>query len=194
MEVEQPTKPKLQNIVAPRTHSTKEMYVFYKQKNPTSTIPYWMFKEVIAKYNKKVSDAIIFGQILNIGNRIGHILIKKISRNYRRPVVDWGASKRRKAQLIKDGIIPKDQNNPTGEEWMSFYSDPWYLRWAWVKKRICRVKNQTVYKFVPTSNKSKTAGDNSLSKLGNKGKLTYANKLNPTLHFIYSHINKDIHD
>lgn len=190
MEVSQPTKHRT-NIISPKTHSTKGMYAYYKQKNPTSKIPYWMFKEVVTRFNKKSSDAIIFGQILNIGNRIGHILIKKIGRNYRKPMIDWGESKRKKQELINQGIIPKDQNNPTGEEWMIFYTDPWYLRWAWGKKRVCKVKNQTVYKFIPTSNKSKKAGDNSLSKLGNKGKLTLANKLNPTLHYIYSQVNKD---
>jgi hypothetical protein len=176
---------KRQNIVAPRNLSTKDMYGYYTQKNPTSKIPYWMFKEVIARFNKRAADAIIFGQVLNIGNRLGYILIKKIRRNYRKPVVNWGQSKTVKNDLIKAGITPKDENNPQGTEWMVFYTDPWYLRWAWSKKRICRVKNQTVYKFMPTSNKSKIAGDNSLDKLGNKGKLTLANKINPTLHYMY---------
>ena len=176
---------KKQNIVGPRNLSTKDMYGYYIQKNPTSKIPYWMFKEVIARFNKRAADAIIFGQVLNIGNRLGYILIKKIRRNYRKPVVNWGESKTAKSELLRAGIVPKDENNPTGTEWMVFYTDPWYLRWAWSKKRICRVKNQTVYKFMPTSNKSKIAGDNSLDKLGNKGKLTLANKINPTLHYMY---------
>lgn len=182
---------KKQNIVKPKTLSTKDMYIYYKRKNPTSKIPYWMFKEVIARFNKKVANAIIFGQVLNLGNRLGYVLIKKIRRNYRKPMVNWGDSKVAKAELVNQGITPKDQNNPTGQEWMIFYTDPWYLRWAWGKKRICRVRNQTVYKFIPTSNKSKTAGDNSLDKLGNKGKLTLANKLNPTLHFVYENPTKD---
>jgi len=179
-------KQRKKNIVAPRTHSAKEMYELYRAKRPTSEIPYWMFKEVISRFNKKASDTIIFGQILNLGNRLGDIFIKKINRNYRKPVVNWGASKTRKAELIAAGITPKDPDHPEGEEWIIFYTDSWYLRWAWSKRRACRVKNQTVYKFTPTGNKSKKANDNSLEKLGNRGKLALANRLNPTLHYVYS--------
>lgn len=177
-------------IVKPKTHSAEGMYKFYKKNNPDSEITYWMFKEVISRFNKKASNAIIFGSALNIGSRLGLILIKKIRRNYTKPKPNWGESNKRKKELIAQGIVPKDQNHPDGEEWISFYTDPWYLRWAWVKKRICRVKNQTVYKFMPTANRSKTAGDNSLDKLGNKGKLVLANKLNPTLHINYEQVNK----
>jgi len=183
---------KNQKIVKPRTRSTNDMYKHYKVKYPKSKIPYWMFKEVIARFNKKVSNAVIFGQVLNLGNRLGHILIKKIKRNYSKPVVDWGQSKVLKKQLQDEGKLLWTKETPEGEKWMVFHSDPWYLRWAWSKKHICRVKNQTVYKFVATSNKSKTAGDNSLDKLGNKGKLALANRLNPTLHYSYE-VNTQSH-
>ncbi len=172
-------------IVTPKTHSAKAMYAYYKKKFPTSKITYWMFKEVIARHNRRASDAIIFGSVFNLGSRLGQVFIKKIRRNYTKAVPDWGASQQRKAELIRQGITPKDQTHPQGEEWIIFYTDPWYLRWAWSKKRICKVKNQTVYKFVPTSNRSKTAGDNSLGKLGNKGKLVLANRINPNLHTLY---------
>lgn len=173
-------------IVPPRTHSTKEMYSFYKTRFPKKKHePYWMFKEVIARFNKKAADAVIFGQVFNFGSRIGHLLIKKIRRNYQKPVVDWGESKKLKASIISKGLIPRDDGHPNGEDWLVYFSDPWYLRWAWSKKSLCRVKNQTVYKFVPTSNRSKTSGDNSMNKLGNKGKLVLANKLNPALHLAY---------
>lgn len=177
-------------IAKPKTHSTKGMYSYYRKRYPTSKIPYWMFKEVIARFNKKASDSIIFGSVLNLGSRLGLVLIKKIRRNYIKPVPDWGASKKRKNELIKEGITPKDETHPEGEEWITFFTDPWYLRWAWSKKRLCRVRNQTVYKFVPTSNRSKVANDNSLAKLGNKGKLALANRINPNLHVIYEHINR----
>lgn len=178
-------------IVSPKTHSTAGMYEFYKKKYPKSKIPYWMFKEVIARHNKGVADAVILGSVFNFGSGLGLLLIKKIKRSYRsllHPEPDWGASKRRKAELIEQGITPKDQDHPDGEEWIIFYTDPWYLRWAWSKKRICRVKNQTVYKFVPTSNQSKKANDNSIEKLGNKGKLALMNKLNPNLHIVYERV------
>lgn len=172
-------------IRPPRAHSTKEMYAHYKAKFPKSREPYWMFKEVISRFNKKAADAVIFGQVLNFGNKIGNLLIKKIRRNYKKPVVDWGESKLAKAQILASGGTPRG-NGVEGEDWLIYYSDPWYLRFAWIKKRICNVKNQTVYKFVPTSNRSKKAGDNSPARLGNKGKLVLANRINPVLHELYS--------
>ena len=181
------------NIVKPKTLSTADMYSFYKQKNTTSKIPYWMYKEVITRFNKKASNAVIFGQALNLTNRLGYVLIKKIKRNYEKPVVDWGKSKQLKKELLDKGIKLWTKEDPTGEMWMVYHSDPWYLRWAWFKKDRCRAKNNTVYKFEATSNKSKKAGDNSLDKLGNKGRLALANRLNPVLHHVYeTRITKEV--
>lgn len=174
-------------IVTPKARSTKDMYIYYKMKQPkgVKVVPYWMFKEVIGRFNKKCANSVIFGQVLNFQSRLGYLLIKKIRRNYEKPVVDWGESKKMKAEIIASGQIPRDDEHPDGENWLNYYSDPWYLRWAWHKKRVCRVKNQTVYKFVPTANRSKKANDNSLEKLGNRGKLALMNKINPSLHLAY---------
>jgi hypothetical protein len=172
-------------IRRPRTHSTKDVYNYYKAQHPKAKEPYWLFKEVVARYNKKASDAVIMGQVFNFGSKLGHLLIRKIRRNYEKPVVDWGESKRYRNELLLAGKIPKGPDTPEGENWLSYFSDPWYLRWGWVKKKLCRVKNQTVYKFVPTGNRSKKAGNTSLKVLGNKGKLTLMNKINPMLHVVY---------
>ena len=70
------TKKNGKKIVPPKTHSTKEMYDFYKQHFPKrKSEPYWMFKEVLARFNRKAADAVIFGKVFNFGNRLGHLLI-----------------------------------------------------------------------------------------------------------------------
>lgn len=207
--MEQTTERK-QNIIEPRTHTVKDMYKWFKKKNPDTEIVYWMFREILLRHNKKAADAIIFGDVFNLGNHVGRILIKKIKRNYDKPVVDWGASRKEKKKLIEEGKLLYEEwyelngqkvdkqtrgavkKNNGGEKWMIYFNDPYYFRWAWSKKRVCRVKNQTVYKFLPTNNRSKAAGDFSLEKLGNKGKLTLANKLNPLLHLRYEkQLNED---
>ena len=66
------------------------MYAHYKAKYPKSKEPYWMYKEVISRFNRKAADAVIFGQVLNFGSNLGNLLIKKIRRNYENPKVDWG--------------------------------------------------------------------------------------------------------
>lgn len=173
-------------IIKPKTHSVRSMYGYFKEKYPDTDVPYWMYNEVLSRYNKKSADAVIFGEVLTLGNTIGRILIKKIRRRYEKLEVDWGASRTRKADLISQGITPKDEDHPDGENWILYYTDAWYARWAWQKRNgACRVKNQSVYKFLPTANRSKKAGDNSLEKLGNKGKLALAIRSNPGLHLIY---------
>lgn len=174
-------------IVEPRTHSTKDSYKLFCFLHPDKKIPYWMYKEVISRVNKKASMSIISGGMFNLLNNLGYVRIKKIRRNYMKPVPDWGASNKLKAKLISEGVQIKDQDHPDGEEWMVFFTDPWYLRWAWIKKGVCRVKNQSVYEFRPTANRSKTAGDNSPDRLGNKGRLVLAQKLNPVLHYSYDY-------
>lgn len=174
-------------IIPPRTYSAAEMYNFYQKIEPKSKVPYWMFKEVIARFNKKASDAIIMGGMLNLGSNLGFIRIKKIKRNYEKFMPNWGASNKLKEQLIAEGKSIKGPTNPDGEPWIVYFTDAWYLRWNWVKKGVCRVKNQSVYEFKPTSNRSKTAGEQDKSKLGNKGRLVLANKLNPALHHVYEY-------
>lgn len=174
-------------IVTPRRHSTKDSFKLYQSLNPKTKLPYWMYKEVIARVLKKAADAVIFGAMFNLQNNLGYVRIRKIKRNFMKSVPDWGASNKLKNQLISEGKQVKNQDNPNGEEWIVYFTDPWYLRWAWVKKGVCRVKNQSVYEFRPTANRSKTAGDNSIEKLGNKGKLVLANRLNPVLHYSYDY-------
>ncbi len=172
-------------IITPTIHSTKQVFNFYKELYPDSKIKYWLFKEVIARIAKKASDAVIMGGVFNLGNNLGYIKIKKIKRNWKKLVPDWGTSIRTKNQLIAEGKRPKSKDFPEGELWMVYFSDPWYLRWGWVKKGVCRTKNQSVYEFKPTTNRSKKAGEQNLDKLGNTGKLALANKLNPVLHQSY---------
>lgn len=174
-------------IIEPKTHTVADSYKLYKELKPESNIPYWMYKEVLSRVFKKVSNAVIFGNTFNLQNSLGCIRIKKIKRNYKKLVPDWGASNKLKKELIAQGKIPKDQDHPDGEEWMVFHSDPWYLRWAWIKAGVCKTKNQSVYMFRPTADRSKKANNTDKEKLGNRGLLVLANKLNPILHYNYDY-------
>ena len=141
-------------------------------------IDYNMFKTVIYSYNQKAVRALIDdGSVLSLQEKLGYVYIKKIKQPSSMP--DWGASKQRKQELIKEGKTPKDQEHPDGENWIVFYENRFFLRWAWKKNNgACRVKNHTVYGFYPTQNSS--AG-----VLGAKGLLVKANHENPMLHLKY---------
>lgn len=178
-------------IVKPKSYTAADIYKFFKQNNPKSKVPYWMFKEVLTRFNKKASDTIIMGGMLNLGNNLGYVRIKKIRRNYEKAEPNWKESNVQRRLLLSEGKLPKGPDHPDGENWIVFFTDPWYLRWAWIKKGVCRVKNQSVYEFKPTSDQSRGSGDvvpevsRDRNKLGNKGKLVLANRLNPALHHVY---------
>lgn len=174
-------------IVKPKTRTAKDMYKFFKKQNPDSKVVYWFFKEVLSRYNKKVSEYIIAGETLRLGSKLGYSAIRKIDRTYSKPTPNWGASLKLKNQLIKEGKTPKGPDNPNGEEWLVFYTDSYYFRWSWIKRGgRSPVRNTTVYAFHPTSNRSTTSNeDPDWDSLGNKGKLTLANRLNPVLHLRY---------
>jgi hypothetical protein len=151
---------------------------------------YGQFKEILSTFNKLASERIIEGENLNLSNRLGYIQIRKIipPTLKQQNIIDWKASKDYKQELIEKGLQPKDKAHPTGKNWLVYKLQPWYLRWAWVKKynRACTVKNNTVYAFYPTAD---DAGKKADTVLGNKGKLAKAQALDPDLHLKYTTID-----
>ena len=115
--------------------STKDSYKWYKQLNPDSPVTYALYKHIISRFNKRVSERILEGQVFNMGQRLGSIRIKKITRTFNKPTIDWGETNRLKKQGIKKLV---------------YYTDDYYYRWNWDKHR-CLVKNKSVYTFAPTA-------------------------------------------
>ena len=128
----------------------KSLEALEKTKEDTKVLfLYNDFKKIIDSFCKKATEEIISGGVLYLGNRLGYIYIEKCKRI--NPSVDWGKSRKRKEELMLQGISPKNKNNPEGENWLIFYEDPFYLRWHWRKKRgSCRVHNHTAYAFSPS--------------------------------------------
>lgn len=155
-----------------------------------------LFREIIYRYNKKMVDALIDGDVVNMGSYLGYLNISKIERGNPNFISqkgnatpNWHASNKRKQEIIDRGGIPKDKEHPEGENWIVYYTDPYYLRYSWVKnKGACRVKNHPFYSF------KIARGVNGPTK-----KLVQANKDNPFLfkkyvdrRFYYPKLDKDI--
>ncbi len=156
-------------------------------------ISYKQFKDILVSYNTKASDEIVKGGTLNLNSRLGFIQIRKIvpttqATKFNPGRIDWGESYKYKKELIAKGITPKDEDHPEGKNWLIYVRQPFYLRWAWVKKyqRACTVKNNRVYVFTPTASSSGTSEDR---VPGNKAKLVSAQKENPLLHLKYTVVN-----
>ena len=140
---------------------------------------FYTFRDVIYTYNEKAIEAIIDGEVVNLSEKLGFMYVLKI--NNRTKNINWQESLQYKEELLGQGETPKDKDNPDGQNWLIYYDNPWYLRWAWKKKKgACRVKNHTVYAFYPSATSSKGVP-------GTKRKLVEANENNPLLHLKYIH-------
>ena len=115
--------------------SAKDSYKWYKSQNPDTPVTYALYKHIISRFNKRVSELILEGEVFNMGQRLGTIRIKKIPRTFNKPTIDWGETNRLKKQGIKKLV---------------YYTDDYYYRWNWDKHR-CLVKNKSVYTFAPTA-------------------------------------------
>ena len=84
--------------------------------------------------------------------RLGNIRIKKVKRSFRKsPPIDWAESRKLQAKGV--------------EKYLVYYTDPYWYRWYWEKKK-CIVKNKSVYCFIPTVSNSKKDGNrNKLVKI-----------------------------
>lgn len=138
-----------------------EMFKHYNKKHPKE-INYLLYKEVISRYNKKMSEHVLNGETLKLGFHLGNIRIRKVKRSFKNPVIDWAESRK----LQKQGI----------EKYLVYYTDEYWYRWYWEKKK-CTVKNKTVYCFIPTVSNSR--------KDGNKNKLVEKLRSNPLIALKY---------
>jgi len=145
------------------------------------------FRDILYRFNQGVRDRLVNdAKVINMKSYMGFMYIQKIprfsekfsSKSSRMP--NWNESNKYKAELIDKGIQIKDKNHPDGKNWIIYYTDDYYFRYCWSKKKgACRVKNHTFYSFVPT---------NGLK--GAKKQLINANKNNPFLHKTYNHAKK----
>ena len=107
------------------------------------------FKNICSDFNMMIIDYILEGGKLNMGNNLSYIGILRIDRNNSNPTIDWVESNKYKKELLEDGEKLYDSETGEGVKWHIYYTDSEYCRYYW-NKSGCKVKNKSVYKFVPT--------------------------------------------
>lgn len=112
-------------------------------------LTYKEFKAACAEFNIAAMDRILKGEELNMGHRISTLSIIRIKRSFKNPNVNWKASNELKEEILEEGGTPRSDEHPDGEDWLVYYSDPWYARFYWQKAR-CQVSNKTAYSFTAT--------------------------------------------
>ena len=120
-------------------YGAKDMYQAFVKKNPDTDITYPLYRTILEKFNVKVADRILDGEVFNLGHRLGIIFIKKIRRAPKSKVINWNETH----------LMWEEQGEKKG---FVYYTDDFYFRWNW-EKRKAQVKNKSVYKFQPTGGK-----------------------------------------
>lgn len=147
--------------------------IYKKYDGPLS---YAGFREVCEEFNKLVMEEILKGKEFHIGFRLSSISIIRIERNFKNPPVDWNETNKYKQELLEEGYTEDDfyhpDNNPDGKKYFIYHTDPWYCRFYW-NKLGCRVKNKSVYSFVPT--RGKKGNVTKLKQLLKEDDLAYLN-------------------
>jgi len=121
-----------------QTHTTEDMYRFFKKKYPDSDVTFLQFRYTIGQFNKKLVDALLEGKTINLGKNLGRLRIRRIERNFETPRINHFETQKLKAQGIDKTV---------------YFTDPYYFRFGWEKK-YAKVKNKSVYKFKPTGGPS----------------------------------------
>lgn len=115
------------------------IYNYFIEQNPDVLISFSDYSKMIRETNEFFKTKIIEeGVDLNMSANLSVIGIRQIARNHKRKIVDWGTTN--KLDCNKDGNYTK----------LAYFTDDFYFRIYWNKSNS-KVKNKTVYKFVPTS-------------------------------------------
>lgn len=173
------------------------------EKIASSYIPENTFKEILYRFNNKISDEIVYkGYVLRLGSGLGFIRIKKVNAIHNRDGslrvkkrINWGESNKRKNELLQNGEVPykvlerdvegKIVSTNNGVNWFIYHSNDFDYLWNWNKNK-CVVMNSAYYKFKPTIYNNTTGDGN---KLGNINKLKQLVTSNSPLLSNFSEMN-----
>lgn len=143
-------------------------YEYYTEKG--GTLDYKVWRKICETFNEKAVNAMLEGKRIDLPGRLGFLNVIRKERDFTKPRVNWGASRRIKKQLLAEGKELYDEKTGKGERWLVYYTDDFYCRFRWSKKH-CKVRNKSVYKFVPT--RGKVGAKNKLADLLQTDELAY---------------------
>lgn len=92
------------------------------------------FKSIIKTFLQHAVKGVLAGKPLDLGYSLGSIHIGRFERDPSKPTIDWGASNKYKAELIKQGKPLYNNETKEGYEWLIYFTDSYYYRYCWSKK------------------------------------------------------------
>jgi hypothetical protein len=141
-----------------RQYNTRAIYDICVKQDiiDKNEISYRDFFNVIREFHKEISSKIIFDTYRFKPSEIGVFeIIKDIRRG---KSIDWNASKKRKQQLLDDGLVPFSKAEaPDGIKWFVYHEGSDYFKWNWFKDTGAKfIKNIKYYTFKVTTGNRRT--------------------------------------
>lgn len=129
-------------------YNLKDIYRHYSE-TVSSPVDKTLHRDICEEFNIKIINHILEGGVFNMKSNLAYLSIRCIERNPRKPTVDWWESNKYKSELLAEGKQLYDSNTGEGEQWLIYYTDPWYCKFHWEKHK-CKIPNKTAYRFTPT--------------------------------------------
>lgn len=116
-----------------------DIYNYFIDQNPDTDIDYKTFVNMITDCNNIFVNSIVEdGEDLHMGHNLSLIGVRKIPRNHKRKVINWGKTNKLACNQGGKGTYKK----------LVYFTDDEYCRIYWNKSAV-RIPNRTVYRFNP---------------------------------------------
>lgn len=132
----------------------KDVYRYYRSKDYTTKedkVRYDVFRTTVYAVNKKIAERLLEGKYIKLPFNLGKFYIRKIKTNFNNMKLDYV------------------HYNKTGERvvHLNTHSNNYHARWFW-EKISCRIKNHTIYSFIPSRGNKRALAKVMLSPGGYK--------------------------
>jgi len=118
----------------------------------TVYIDYNTFKTILKQHNESMQDYLLKGYRFKLSYRLGYLEMRKVFRNFDRKRIDFGATRKKKARLLKEGVKQEELRcsvSPEGTvEYIVYFKEDYYPVLSFISARV--IPNSSVYKFIPS--------------------------------------------
>ena len=106
-------------------------------------INYEQFVQIVTDYFERARKAVVQGEVVNLGHRLGKLCMTRVERNFSLKTVDFAETK--KQPLVVDPVTGK-----TKRARVIYLIDKEWYKVNWIKFRS--IPNEVFYEFAPTRN------------------------------------------
>lgn len=124
-----------------------DIHLAYKEKG--GVLKKAKFNKVLRDMNELFTQELLQGKSIKLGHGVGPLYFIRVRRNFSRNTINWGASNAYKKSLEEQGVELYDKQTGKGEQWLIYYTDPFYVRLFW-NSPVTRIMNRELFTFRPS--------------------------------------------